>query len=230
MMKINKHILLGLMLFILPLKGFCQFLETHQLISINTGYGMLNGGEDNLFFPSSVNQSGLNIDLSYGHKITPWLAGGLSIGYCQFAGSNTNPGFAEIETDGSTFITAGPQIVLHSPYNSKGILNRIRMGLALIPQYHYYSGDRSLNVDNEVLPINDGVPIKPVIEMNSKSSGFGVKLSPEINCRITQRFGLRLAYNMQLLTVFTGFDQENMLSHSLTGGVLFTFGNSKQLF
>ncbi|MCG8582482.1 MAG: hypothetical protein MI866_21330 [Bacteroidales bacterium] len=230
-MKIFKNILLTFILCACSFSCFGQLLETRQLISFNSGYGVLNGVDDNLFFPSSVKQSGLSIDLSYGHKITPWLAGGVSIGYIQFASPDTNPGFAEIKTNSSTsFLTVGPQVILHSPFKSQGVFNRIRLGLAIVPQFHHYSGERSVKIDNVVIPANKDEMILSVIEMNKNSTGFGAKIGPEINYRITQRFGLRLAYNWQLLSVYSGYDREQLVANSVLGGLIFTFGNRKALF
>ncbi len=229
-MKNFRNILLGCLLSTFTTGSFSQILETRQLISINAGNGTVTGNEDHLFFPSSINQKGLNVDLSYEHKINSYLAGGISIGYNHFARPNDQPGFAEINTYGSTFLTVGPRIVLHSPYKYSGLFNRIRIGLALTPQFHYYSGERSLNIDNEIILENGGETEQPTIEMNAKSSGFGAKVGPEINCRITQRVGLKLSYNLQLLSVYTGYEREQLVANSVVGGLIFTFGNKKSLF
>lgn len=229
-MEVIRNILLGFLLCVCTTSSFSQMLETRQLISINAGYGTVTGSEDHLFFPSSINQKGVNVDLTYEHKINSYLAGGVSIGYNHFDRPNDQPGFAEINTNGSTFLTVGPRIVLHSLYKSSRLSNRIRIGLALIPQLHFYSGERSLNIDNEIILDNGGETEQPTIDMNAKSSGLGAKISPEVNCRITQRVGLKLSYNLQLLSVYTGYEREQLVVNSVVGGLIFTFGNKKSLF
>lgn len=229
-MKIKNKLILLLLLSLISGNSFCQLLETRNLLSVTAGVGTLKGNDNNLFFPSSLNHSGLNVDVGYRRKITSWLAGGLSLGYNRFSSPTISPGFAEVVTSGGTFITAGPQVIIHSPYKSLGILNRLRLGIAITPQFHYYSGERSLLIDNEVLPVNGGSTIQSNIVMDSNSLGFGAKLSPEINLRITQRFGLKLAYNLQLLNVFSGYDTEALVGNSFLAGMIFTFGHNKLVF
>ncbi|WP_157482607.1 hypothetical protein [Geofilum rubicundum] len=229
-MEIFKKIVLVFVLSMLTVVCFGQLLETRQLLSINGGYGVLTGSENQLFFPSSVHQSGLKVEVSYEHKINPWLAGGVAMGYHHFLGPDSDHGFAEISTNGSAFLTVGPRLVLHSAYQSGGLYNRIRFGLALAPQFHFYSGERLLNIDNEIVPENREGTYRPVLEMNETSSGLGAKISPEMNYRLTQRLGLKLVYHFEFLSVYSGFEREQVAANSLMGGLIFTFGNRKSLF
>ena len=222
--------IVSIVLFLASIGCNAQLLETRHLISITTGYGTLNGNADNLFFPSSITHSGFNLDAGYSRKIKPWLAGGLSVGYYQFSSPTESPDFAEVVTTGGAFFTAGPKVIIHSSFKKIGLFNRLRLGIALTPQFHYYTGERFVLIDNEIFPVNTGDAIPPIIEMDESSSGFGAKITPEINYRISQRIGVKLSYNLQFLSVFSGFDRERMISHSFGGGLVFTFGNYKQIF
>lgn len=224
-----KYIIIGLAFLILPLSCVGQFLETRQAVGFDVGYGVLNGNDDNLFFPSSANQSGLVVNFDYTHKVASWIAGGVSLGYNYFSSPHSSSDFARIRTFGSNFISVGPCLLLHSPFRTDGFFNRFSLGFTVTPQFHYYFGERSLHIDNEVYSV-DGNNIVPIIEMNSASSGFGVKLCPAMVCRITQRLGLQLSYQMQWLNVYTGFDKEHLVANSISGGVVYTFGNNKGLF
>jgi hypothetical protein len=229
-MKNFKLLLIFTSLIILQQHASGQLLETRHLVSVNVGYGTLNGQEGNLFFPEELSQSTLNVDLNYGRKIKNWLAGGLSFGYQQLSSPTSNPGFAQVNSSNGQFLTLGPQLVFHSPHKNTGVYNWLRLGCSITPQFHHYSGDRTLLIDNEVLPINESGSIRPEIDMESKSSGFGAKLSPEVNLRITQRLGFRLAYHLQFLDVYSGFDREPLINHSVLGGMILTLGNYKQFF
>ena len=229
-MESFRNILLGCILCAFTTSSFGQMLETRQLISVAAGYGTLKGGKNHIFFPSPLNQSGLNVDFSYEHKINSWWAAGLSLGYNHFTKPSGVHKLTEISTHGSEFLTVGPRVVFHSPHLPIGVFHRMRVGLALTPQFQYYSGERSLLINNEAIPDNENVFIHPTLEMNPKSSGFGAKLSPEMNYRISQRLGLKLTYNLQILNVNTGYNREQLTANSILGGLIFTFGNRKLLF
>lgn len=224
-----KYIVI-LILLIITTSAKAQLFETRQIIDMTLGASSLTMDEKNMFFPSSGGQSGINIHAGYGYKITSFLEAGFSFGYLIFTGSSDNKAFVQlVKSEGSIF-SVGPQVVLHSPFSEMGIFNRFRIGLAFSPQYRYFSGERSLIIDNEVIQTNNNDNIQPVIEMAGNSSSIGVKLSPEINYRLTQRVGLKVAHNMEYYNIDTGYNSDKLLSHSFLAGMIFTFGNYKLLY
>ena len=229
-MKPINQLPLVFILLVISTNCFSQLLETRNTIGVSSGFGNLTGTGDNLFFPSNTSQSTFSVDINYGHRINTWLQGGLAFGYSKFAGSPSSPGFAQIVSNGGTFFSGGPMVVVHPPFKPSGWMNRIRIGLMISPQFYHYSGERSLIIDNEVYSSKSIKPIVPVLTMNGTSSGFATTLEPGLNYRITQRFGLKLAYNLQMLVLSTGYGHETVFSNSLSGGMVFTFGHSKSLF
>lgn len=228
MIRLYLSVLLFLMVGVLSCKA--QLLETRQSLSFNIGHVAFNGRADNYFFPATANQNGMLMELIYGQRILPWMIGGVSFAYNHLEAPYAQPGFSEVITEGSTLISVGPQFVVHSPFKISGVFNWLRMGLAVTPLYHYFSGDRTLLIDNEVIPVEGVEYVPPKFEMNAGHSGFGLQFSPELNYRITQRIGARIAYNMQLASMSTGYNREKILAQSFTAGLLFTFGNDKKLF
>lgn len=229
-MRLSKLSFIVIVFCLFPLYSCCQLLETRHLISVNVGYGQLEGNEGNLFFPPNISQSSIILDANYERKINPWLAGGLAIAYHQMANVDNSSSFAKLISEDETFITVGPLVSVHTPFKTNGVFNSLRFGLSVIPQLYFHSGNRSLHIKNEVQPIDGVNTLTTIVGMNNEGTGFGTKCSPEINYRITQRFGIRLAYNLQFLNVYTGYDNEFVVEQSLSGGFLFIFGNNKQIF
>lgn len=226
-----RTLLLTVFLILVLVKVDGQLLDANHTISVTAGYGNLSGHSDNLFFPSNINQSALNLNMTYGRKVMDWLSAGLVLNYTSFSEPSVSPGFAELVSEKGAIFSAGPQISFHTPHKVSGVWNWLKIALAVAPKYGYYSGERMLKIDNEIIPVRTTeVVVEPVLEMNETSSGFGFQVSPHISYRITQRFGVRLAYNLQFLNVYTGYDQEKILGQSFSAGLLFTFGNNKQLF
>nr|WP_321453752.1 hypothetical protein [uncultured Carboxylicivirga sp.] len=208
-----------------------QLLETRHIIGVTGGYGSLSGsGSDNMFFPSGVDQSGYSIDISYEHKVYSWLSGGAALGYYKFNDPSETGGFAQIVSNGGDLICIGPQVNMHSPFKSIGWLNRMRLGIALAPQIHFYSGERTVYIENVIVPLNLESPSKPVLYMTDSSRGFSLKISPEVYMRVSQRIGVKLSYMIQFSDIFTGYDNESVFTKSLMGGLIITLGNDRHIF
>ncbi|MBS2098280.1 hypothetical protein [Carboxylicivirga linearis] len=230
-MKNKITFIILLTLTVNSISTFSQLLETKHIIGITGGYGTLSGsGNNNMFFPDEVGLTGFNIDISYGHKMYSWLSGGAVLGYYQFSDPTLYTGFAQISSDGGKLISFGPQVNIHSPHKENGLLNSLRFGLAAAPQFHYYSGERMLLVDNEVIPLTEAEVIDAKFESTDSSSGFSYKLSPEINFRFSQRVGIKLAYHLQYSNIYTGYDSESTYLHSFMGGLIITLGNYRHIF
>ncbi len=216
--------------FCISITGNAQLLKSKQLISVSAGYGNVSGKSDNLFFPSSAEQSGLNFNMDYNHKILSWFSAGVSIFYNKFSAFDMMPEFATVESQNESLFSLGPNLLIHTPFEKVGWRNAIQIGFGFSPNMHFYSGSRIMTVENDIISLEDGSRIEPVIEMNNKSAGFGLNLRPEVCYRITQRFGLKATYIMQFLNIDTGYGRENIIESSYLGGLVFYFGNSKQLF
>lgn len=229
-MKALKYFIVIFIFLAITNRANCQFLETRQIVDVIAGPATLSGNENNMFFPSSLSYSGMNFNVAYGYKIKPRLEAGLAVGYLNFTSSDGDAGFAQVQASGASVFSVGPQVVVHSPFSETGMFNRFRFALAITPQYQYYSGERSLLIDNEVVPNNGSSNVASTVEMNPSSSGFGARLSPEVYCRFTQRVGLKIAYNAQYCNFESGYGGESLLSHSMLVGLMVTFGNYKQLF
>nr|WP_319401009.1 hypothetical protein [uncultured Carboxylicivirga sp.] len=208
-----------------------QLLETRHIISVTGGYGSLSGsGSDNMFFPSGVDQSGYNIDISYEHKVYSWLSGGATLGYYKFNDPSVTGGFAQIISNGGDFLCIGPQLNIHSPFKGFGWLNNMRLGIALAPQIHFYSGKRTVFIENVIVPLDLESVTKPVLQMTDSSRGFSFKISPEAYLRVSQRIGVKLSYMIQYSDMFTGYDNESVFTKSLMGGLIITLGNDRHIF
>jgi len=225
-----KQIYIIIILFCIALSLNAQLLESKQSISISAGYGNVSGKSDNLFFPSSADQSGVNLKMDYSHKILTWFSGGLSMVYNKFSTFDMMPEFATVESQNESVLSFGPNLIVHTPFKRVGWKNSILVGFCITPNVHFYSGSRVMNVDNDVISLENGEIIQPVVEMNTKSTGFGFNLGPEVRYRISQRFGIKAAYTMQFLNVDTGYGRENLTETLFMGGLVFNFGNTKIIF
>ena len=225
-----KIIFCGLILTTFSMSGFGQLLKTTQTINITAGIGKLNGNNDNLFFPSDASQSLNNFGISYERNVMEWLSVGAVLDYTSLSEPNSPALFAQLITNGESILSTGPLASIHTPFKVTGIFTWLRVGLGIAPKYYYYSGDRKLIIDNEVIPINEASIRTPQLEMKSAISGFCVQLRPQLYYRITQRFGLSMAYSINMLKLHTGFKNEPLRTGYFSAGMLVTFGREKQIF
>ncbi|MBI9062585.1 MAG: hypothetical protein JEZ14_11415 [Marinilabiliaceae bacterium] len=225
-----RNLLLTVFLFLVMVNVEGQLLDANYTISVTAGYGNLSGQSDNLFFPSTITQPALNLNMAYGRKVMDWLSAGLVLDYTSLSEPSVSPGFAELVSEKGAVFSVGPQISLHSPHKVSGVWNWLKMALALAPKYNYYSGERMLKIDNEIIPVRTTEVVEPVLEMNETSSGFGFQVSPHISYRITQRVGLRLGYNFNVVWLNSGYTNESLFVNTVQGGLIVTLGNPKQVF
>lgn len=210
--------------------GYGQMLETKHLLSISSGLDHFKGKSDNIFFPSSNSLQALSWNFNYSRKALQWMSYGVDASYSSINDLVFISPLAQYQNSSENILSFGPLVTLHTPFYKMGYRNRILLGFMISPQYHFYSGNREIVINNEIQNLQGSAQYVPALVMEKKSNNLNIKFGPVFNYRITQRMGLQIAYNIQLLKIFSGYSNEQLIRQSLSGGFIFTFGYNKMPF
>lgn len=224
----RKYLFLLILLFPIASGLNAQIVNSKSFLSISVGK-LSFGGPDDLFYPKGMSNGGISFRADYLYNILPWMKMGIE-GSLVLPGTPGENGddFAKISSNNEKMITTGVNTTFFLPFKETGWRNRLKLQFGVAPVVVVHAGERTVRIDNMVWNTDGHVLESSILTMKGPSTGFGLSLTPSVECYVVQRVGLRLSCNSLLTSMKSDLTTEHVIIHSFNFGVFFALSRNKQ--